>query len=534
MLAALMKKSALGLVVVSLFASCRCADPVALDGGVEAGSPVDAGSGGGGGAGGGTGGGGTAGAGGGGGVGGMDAGGMDAGGVDAGLDAGSDAGATDAGGPVDGGGVCVLDAGAPRGLLFIANDGLTGDELWFTDGTTTGTVRLTDINPGTASSIEDSLPLGRLALMNADEPDGGAELWSSDGTAQGTRQVADINPGAERSQPRQLTVEGCRMFFAANDGDAGNELWVSDGTRQGTRLVRDIHPTGSSNPIYLAALDGRVLFRANDGTNGEELWSSDGTSAGTQLVVDLRPGPASSSPDALKAAAGRVWFTTSQGPYVSDGTASGTYLLGRQTFDGGLRSAFNIVFHAGRVFFNGNDGDAGSELWEADPTGERVRLVADLNPMGSSNVSQLASIGGRLFFSATDDLGAEPRVLQPDGGVELLGDLQPGPTGSFPNGFVQVGDAVFFSAAGPDGSELWRTDGTAAGTARFQDIHPTAGSGPSWLTAWAGALFFTADDGMNGREPWVLAADAGAAVMLKNVNTTSASAGSSPRNLRRF
>ena len=55
------------------------------------------------------------------------------------------------------------------------------------------------------------------------------------------------------------------------------------------------------------------------------------------------------------------------------------------------------------------------------------------------------------------------------------------------------------------GIELWKSDGTAAGTVLVADIRPGSdGSSPDDLAFVNGALFFAADDGRNGREPWIL------------------------------
>ena len=51
--------------------------------------------------------------------------------------------------------------------------------------------------------------------------------------------------------------------------------------------------------------------------------------------------------------------------------------------------------------------------------------------------------------------------------------------------------------------ELWRSDGTAAGTKLVEDINPGSGdSSPLSLTNVGGTLFFAASDGMNGYELW--------------------------------
>jgi ELWxxDGT repeat protein len=53
--------------------------------------------------------------------------------------------------------------------------------------------------------------------------------------------------------------------------------------------------------------------------------------------------------------------------------------------------------------------------------------------------------------------------------------------------------------------ELWRSDGSAAGTALVQDIAPgAASSSPQALAAIGARLYFSADDGRHGAEPWSL------------------------------
>src|SRR5262249_58032778 len=82
----------------------------------------------------------------------------------------------------------------------------------------------------------------------------------------------------------------------------------------------------------------------------------------------------------------------------------------------------------------------------------------------------------------------------------------PGSGSSLPNHLTAVGGTLFFSAFDPaHGIELWKSDGTAAGTVLAADINlGSHGSYPSDLAFVNGALFFSADDGQNGREPWIL------------------------------
>jgi ELWxxDGT repeat protein len=91
--------------------------------------------------------------------------------------------------------------------------------------------------------------------------------------------------------------------------------------------------------------------------------------------------------------------------------------------------------------------------------------------------------------------------------VVLLSALIFGPAAlraqSAPSG-VALGNILYFSGSDPaHGAELWRSDGTVAGTRLSIDIRPgRAGSNPRDLTAFQGRLWFTVDDGAHGREIW--------------------------------
>ena len=82
-------------------------------------------------------------------------------------------------------------------------------------------------------------------------------------------------------------------------------------------------------------------------------------------------------------------------------------------------------------------------------------------------------------------------------------DIRPDGSSS-PADLVVRGSRVYFSANdGTSGRELWRTDGTSAGTKRVKDILPGAGSSsPHGLVSTGDVLAFAANDGVHGDEPW--------------------------------
>jgi MYXO-CTERM domain-containing protein len=337
----------------------------------------------------------------------------------------------------------------------------------------------------------------------------GDELWRSDGTAAGTFMVKDINVTAADvgSAPQSLTAVGDTLFFAANDGLVGSELWKSDGTAAGTVLVMDINPgpadsrPGVSNQGIqdtTVSANGMLFFMANDGVHGIELWKSDGTAAGTVLVKDINPGAANSNVSNLTAAGSLVYFTATDATldlelWVSDGTAAGTTVL--KDLSPGVTSGVpsGLAFIDGVLYFQARDGVTGNELWKTDGTAAGTVQVTDLMPGSSGGLVGIAPtlvIPGEPFvFPATNGLsGLE--VWRSDGtaaGTQLVQDIAPGPRNSNPSALVIAGDKVFFAATDLVHSrELWAMPRSAF------DTHPPAVTCPAdptlEATGPAGAL----------------------------------------------
>jgi ELWxxDGT repeat protein len=130
-------------------------------------------------------------------------------------------------------------------------------------------------------------------------------------------------------------------------------------------------------------------------------------------------------------------------------------------------------------------------------------------------------LDGILYFNPFQT-GTGYELWRSDGtaaGTWMVKDINPGPTTTTPGPFTVADDTLYFPATTPDaGDELWRSDGTESGTYLLKDLRPgTASGSPGTLTNVNGRLFFSADDGVHGRQPWASDGTTAATGMLKPI-----------------
>src|SRR5262249_14231184 len=143
--------------------------------------------------------------------------------------------------------------------------------------------------------------------------------------------------------------------------------------------------------------------------------------------------------------------------------------------------------------------------------------------------------GGKelMFFSAfTKDLGTELWVSDGTAAGTFPIDINPGPASSDPASITVVGQEVLFSATtAAHGRELWFSTGTAAATSEIKDLNPGPADGLSQVAEIAVIPFtttavFAGNDGVHGTELW--STSGSPFTMLADIATGSGS--SNPQN----
>ena len=413
---------------------------------------------------------------------------------------------------------------------FSADDGIHGTELWRSDKTAAGTYMVKDITAGSGSSNLQSLVVAGNKLYFVV----GIIVYESDGTDAGTFPVPGISYTSD--QTTCLTAVGNMLYFFTNV----SRLWKTDGTLNGTSLVIDFRQVYNYARDFLGQLtnvNGTAYFTTgDDNINGPELWKSDGTQAGTVLVKDIYPGTTGSRPCNLTSVNGKLYFSADDGTgihlWTSNGTEQGTYAITNQSgavlkqdLVSGYIDITPFAVAQKTIYFKASTASKGYELYKYNTTNATagVTLVKDIvQGEAGSNPANITAVDNSVFFSATSATGNQ-QLWKTNGstaGTIFLISEHASNTNVFSDFVAANGLLLFACYTDENGSELWSSDGTAAGTGIIKDIYAGKhSSAPSAITYIDnGKSLFSANNGSSGVELWKTDGTASGTVLVKNIN----------------
>jgi ELWxxDGT repeat protein len=409
-------------------------------------------------------------------------------------------------------------------LVFWADDGANGWELWRSDGTTNGTNMIANIGAGAVAGSDISINdtpmtvINGIAYFRGADAIAGSELWRTDGTASGTYRLSDVAPGSSGSDIQDLMVVGSRLFFTATPEPNMRELWTTDGTKAGTHRViqvpRNAIQTLPTEPVVVG---GALFFVADDGTHGAEVWRVSGDGASGGMIADLNTMKAladpsktlGSEPAGLIVVGNDVVFGahTMTGPNQLNGeihfalfrvSPTGNTITKILDTDYGIYPSQPITMPGGTFFH----ADGSTIAWRTDGT------TANTGPMTTLNLEY--GIGGPVlrdgafaYFIANRSGSSEGGIWRSDGTIAGTTEYAVFSSGVATDLVLLGGHVYYVHSSLTTGAELWTSDGTSAGTHIVSDVLPGPLSGGALtLIASNGKLFFVANDSEFNQEPW--------------------------------
>lgn len=403
-----------------------------------------------------------------------------------------------------GGTVVTLNASAAAGSTFAgwSGGGCTGtgtcDVTLNADMTVTATFNtvpptvtfsLTTFGTGTGTitcngaACQPSYPSGTaLAIVAAPAVTSLFSGWGGDCAANGTTATCNLTVNANTTVSAAFNLPTLSVVVAGTGTVTSTPAGIDCGTTCMVSFNKDTSITLSAAPVAGMTFSG---------------WSGGGCTGTGPCVVTLTDNFTVTATFGLVTA-----FCPAEATLVKD--------IAPTTGSAFATSGNELVDVNGTLFFVATNAVAGFELWKSDGTEAGTVLVKDIGP-GNNTASDLipqflTNVAGTLFFVMNDGVhGLE--LWKSDGteaGTVLVKDINPGLANGFSflltDSLVAVGNTLFFTANdGVNGVEIWKSDGTEAGTVMVKNIRSGAiGSAPEQLTNVNGTLFFVAGDGSNG------------------------------------
>lgn len=388
-------------------------------------------------------------------------------------------------------------------------------------------VPMTSADQVVVERFQPAICQGKVVFAGND-PDRGAEPWVTDGTPAGTKRLKDIWPGPRSSSPHGFAALGNRVLFWAEDAAHGRELWITDGTEAGTIFLKDITPGEQSGDIrgcdpnsyetgFTAVFNGSLYFFATkEGGGSSAVYRTDGTPEGTiQLfAIDRVPGELITGEDGVYVFSCEFG---AEGFWKTDGSPQGTVFVAKSKklrrdsssdFSSPDREmSWRPVCIERTVFFASQSKGTGVELWKSDGTDAGTVMIRDIRKGFGPGYDEkdrcsypqwLTALKNQVYFAATDDVDTDRgrELWKTDGteaGTVMVKDINPGRGSSAPSALVVCNNTLYFTAhSNPKDTyerTLWSSDGTEKGTVMVRNLSylpnpPADRSLPQWPLVW--------------------------------------------------
>lgn len=291
------------------------------------------------------------------------------------------------------------------------------------------------------------------------------------------------------------------------------------------------------NPGLFQEFDGRMFFSVGYYSSDRIILKADGTAAGINtVIINSNNSIGNDFPSvSFKEVNSELYFDGYVGTNsnemrifkVTSSTAAPTEVFNMTALTGSAGSRFvNPVYLNNKIIFSplSVTGGVGVEPYIIDITNPANNgVLLDLNNgAASSDPRYFTVFNNEVYFSATDVTNGR-ELWKTDGtaaGTALLVNLNFGNGSSDPDQYTVLGSKIIFAATNAfTGRELFITDGTNAGTTILKNINPSGGNAnPTNLTKIGSEVYFSADNGTDGLELWKTDGTEVGTIMVKNIN----------------